>query len=163
MSIIAVLLINYFFVTPYNFHSSLFWVKLWVVFLALAMIIICSNIIAHFWVYYKEYNSVSWKKIEKEQDRIWKPTGKLAIAFGVLFVSTFIANFIGAQIFNASRYAGLIAVEESDNQIIPEYEDGNIALKDTGWVVCDKVAKTFEEGKEELSHATAFLCIRCML
>lgn len=62
MSIITVLLINYFFVTPYNFHSSLFWVKLWVVFLALAMIIICSNIIAHFWVYYKEYNFNSWKK-----------------------------------------------------------------------------------------------------
>lgn len=117
-STVVVLLINYFWISPWNIHSVECWMKV----LVYLTIYVLNNLIC--------VNAVAGKHLMNEENMVaYVPL----FALPIVVIGLVIGALSGAQIFHASAYANLITVEEveSSGAILMEKDAKSIALMDT--------------------------------
>lgn len=117
-STLVVLVLNYFWISPWNLKSVECWLKIFVMFCIYAGI----NLLFVF-------SGYEAKEIPKDTKLMYGPF--LAPAGVILLL--FICMLTGAEIFNSQAYANIIKVEqvESQDAILSEEDAESIALMDT--------------------------------
>ncbi len=118
ISTIMVLIMNYFWITPWNMESISCWIKVFV--------ILCIYSAVNFLMLFSGYEA---KEIHKEPMLMHVPF-IAPIIVAVLFL---IGLITGAEIFNSAKYANIITVQrvESGDAILSEKDAVSIALMDT--------------------------------
>ena len=118
ISTILVLIMNYFWVSPWNLKSIECWFKIFV--------ILCIYTGMNFLFVYAAYEA---REIQKESGLMYGP---LLLPI-IMIPAFFICVLTGAEIFNSKAYASIIQVEQvaSQDAILLEKDATSIALMDT--------------------------------
>lgn len=118
ISTVIVMILNYFWISPWNLKSFECWIKMFV--------ILCIYSGIHLLCLFSGYEA---KEIGKDEKLFYGPLFLPVLWMLVFFVCT----FTGAEIFHSKAYASIIQVEqvESHDAILLEKDAKSIALMDT--------------------------------